>query len=335
MPDHPPLHWHTAALQAQLAALLPGLRVQAVAQINSTNSALLARARGGDGQAADPLPCLLVAEHQSAGRGRQGKAWQSSAGASLTFSLALPLAPADWSGLSLAVGLALAETLDPLQPGQQAMVGIKWPNDLLLRDLPIGGEAGPNTSSNTGSQGRIGRKLGGILIETVQVGSQRMAVVGVGLNLHPLPALPTDTAALSWGHASLQELPALQSSGALPLSAPQALARVALPLLQALLAFERHGFAPLQQRFARRDLLAGQPVLTTLPELPQGIADGVDETGTLWLRVPPAAVAAGPAAPAQRWPVRSGEVSLRRPAAATAGAAAAKPTGPGPRAGPC
>ena len=56
MPDHPLLHWHTAALQAQLAELLPGLRVQAVAQVNSTNSALLARARGGDGQAADPSP---------------------------------------------------------------------------------------------------------------------------------------------------------------------------------------------------------------------------------------------------------------------------------------
>ena len=337
MPVRPLLHWHTAALQAQLAPLLPGLRVQAVAEIDSTSSALLARARGVAGQPADPPPCLLVAEHQSAGRGRQGKAWQSSAGASLTFSLALPLAPADWSGLSLAVGLALADTLDPLQPGQPARVGIKWPNDLLLRDLPTGGEAALNTGSNTGGQGRIGRigrKLGGILIETVQVGSQRLAVVGVGLNLQPLPALPAGTPALSWGHASLQELPALQSSGAQPISAPQALARVALPLLQALLAFERHGFAPLQQRFARRDLLAGQPVLTTLPELPQGIADGVDETGTLWLRVPQAAAGAGPAAPAQRWPVRSGELSLRQPAAETT-AAAATPTGPGTGAGPC
>ena len=316
MPDHPLLHWHTAALQAQLAALLPGLRVQAVAQINSTNSALLARARGGDGQAADPLPCLLVAEHQSAGRGRQGKAWQSSAGASLTFSLALPLAPADWSGLSLAVGLALAETLDPLQPGRPATVGIKWPNDLLLRDVSADGPHGSSSSV-------IGRKLGGILIETVQIGSQRLAVVGVGLNLQPLPALPAGAAAhapaLSWGHASLQELPALQASAAEPLSAPQALALLALPLVQALLAFERDGFAPLQQRFARRDLLAGQAVLTTLPELPQGIADGVDDTGTLWLRVPQGGSGAGAAsdatAPALRWPVRSGEVSLRQAAA--------------------
>ena len=62
---------------------------------------------------ADVQPCLLVAEQQTRGRGRLGRDWVSSAGASLTFSLALPLAPADWSGLSLAVGLALAEALEP------------------------------------------------------------------------------------------------------------------------------------------------------------------------------------------------------------------------------
>ena len=322
MAHGPLLHWPTAMLCAQLAPLLPGLRVQAVAEIASTNSALLARARGGDGQPADVLPCLLVAEHQSAGRGRQGKAWQSSAGASLTFSLALPLAPADWSGLSLAVGLALADTLDPEQPGQPAAVGIKWPNDLLLRDAPGSAAAGQH-----GQTAGIGRKLGGILIETVpmvgQAGHQRLVVVGVGLNLQPLPAQAPDAPPLSWGHASLQELPALPAGAGglpdrlLPLTAPQVLARVALPLVQALLAFEQRGFAPLQQRFAARDVLAGQAVLTTLPELPHGIADGVDATGTLWLRVPQAGAGRG-AAPAPRWPVRSGEVSLRRPAGGAA-----------------
>ena len=319
MPAQPLLHWPTAALRAQLVPLLPGLRVQVVAETLSTNSALLARARGGEGQPADALPCLLVTEHQSAGRGRQGKTWQSSAGASLTFSLALPLAPADWSGLSLAVGLALAETLDPAQPGQPTSVGIKWPNDLLLRDAKRAGIPGQTSG--------IGRKLGGILIETVQLGHQRLAVVGVGLNLQPLPALPADTAPLSWGHASLQELPALQASGSGPLTAPQALARVALPLVQALLAFERHGFAPLQQPFALRDLLAGQAVQTTLPDLPQGIADGVDATGTLWLRVPQKASGTDgvgdAAAPNLRWPVRSGEVSLRQQATPDATATAA------------
>ena len=82
-----------------------------------------------------------MAEQQTAGRGRQGKAWWSEAGASLTFSLGLPLAPGDWSGLSLAVGLALADALDPLPgaglaspAGPPPRLGLKWPNDLILLD---------------------------------------------------------------------------------------------------------------------------------------------------------------------------------------------------------
>ena len=65
-------------------------------------------------------PVLLVAEQQTAGRGRLGRGWHSGAGDSLTFSLGLPLAPADWSGLSLAVGVSLAESLHPAHPAQVA-----------------------------------------------------------------------------------------------------------------------------------------------------------------------------------------------------------------------
>jgi len=67
--------------------------------------------------------------------------------------LGLPLAPPDWSGLSLAVGLAVARACIPA-------LRLKWPNDLWLQ----------------------GRKLGGILIETASVGDVRYAVVGVGIN---------------------------------------------------------------------------------------------------------------------------------------------------------
>jgi BirA family biotin operon repressor/biotin-[acetyl-CoA-carboxylase] ligase len=126
------LRWGAEGLWLALEPLLPGLTVEVVARIGSTNTELLARARQAP---TDGLkPALLVAEQQTAGRGRQGKAWQSTAGrlgASLTFSLALPLAPADWSGLSLAVGLALADALDPATPGQPPRLGLKWPNDLM------------------------------------------------------------------------------------------------------------------------------------------------------------------------------------------------------------
>ncbi|HSW07861.1 biotin--[acetyl-CoA-carboxylase] ligase [Aquabacterium sp.] len=280
------LHWGAEALWHQLQPLLPGLAVEVVARSPSTNTQLLDRARhAGTGHASsdeaqgrrtgDKQPCLLVAEQQTHGRGRQGKAWFASHGASLTFSLSLPLAPADWSGLSLAVGVALADALDPLQPEQAPRIGLKWPNDLLL--LEAGG---------------LGRKLGGILIETVSIGTQRMAVIGIGLNVLPQPM-----AELAWGYACLQELQA-------DISAPQALALLAAPLVRTILAFEREGFAPLQAAYARRDALHGRAVSTTLAELPEGVADGLDDKGALWLRVG-----------AERHRVSSGEVSIRVAAA--------------------
>lgn len=282
------LHWGAEALWQRLQPLLPGLSVEVLARAESTNTVLLERARllGGARDApisrpgeldpatvggptplgrrdADVQPCLLVAEQQTRGRGRLGRDWVSSVGASLTFSLALPLAPADWSGLSLAVGVALADALEPLPPqpqdgtaaGPAPRLQLKWPNDLWLVEDPA-------------APGR-GRKLGGILIETVSVGHRRMCVVGVGLNVLPqaVPDFPH-------GYASLQEL----QPG---ISAPAALARVAEALVRALLDFEERGFAPLLPAFARRDLLRGQAVTTTLAEVPAGVADGVDERGAL------------------------------------------------------
>lgn len=275
--DSQHLHWGADALWQQLEPLLPGLSVEVLARAESTNTLLLDRARLMSGQrdgpitrpgeldtlrlidrtplgrrSADVQPCLLVAEHQTRGRGRLGRGWTASPGASLTFSLSLPLAPAAWSGLSLAVGLALAEALDAADPPR---IVLKWPNDLWLADGP----------------GR-GRKLGGILIETVSVGQRRMCVVGVGLNVMPQPH-----EGLSHGYACLQEIdPAV--------TPPMALARVAEPLVRALLAFEKDGFAPLQAAYARRDLLLGQPVSAGSTEAVDGVAEGVDEFGALRVR---------------------------------------------------
>ena len=293
MTTAPHLHWGAEALWQSLVPLLPGLSVEVLARVDSTNTRLLERARamGGDLDApvtrpgdldaltqsettphgrrqGDISPCLLVAEDQTRGRGRLGRDWLSSAGASLTFSLSLPLAPAQWGGLSLAVGLALAEALDPGSSGVSLAEGgagapriaLKWPNDLWLAEGP----------------GR-GRKLGGILIETVSLGQRRMCVVGVGLNVLPQPAADA-VAGLSHGYACLQEFdPAI--------SAPQALARVALPLTRALLRFQDQGFAPLVAAYTRRDLLLGQAVSTTAPEPMQGVAEGVDEQGALRVRL--------------------------------------------------
>ncbi len=287
----PHLNWGAEALWASLEPLLPGISVEVLPSLDSTNTRLLERARalGGDPDApvtrsgeldepgprrpapqgrrtGDIAPCLLVAEQQTHGRGRQGREWTSSAGASLTFSLSLPLQPVQWGGLSLAVGLALAEALEPGPAGSglagdapaPPRLGLKWPNDLWLLDGP----------------GR-GRKLGGVLIETVTVGQHRLCVVGVGLNVLPQPA--GGAQGLASGYACLQEL----DPGA---SAPAALARVTPRLARALRRFEAQGFAPLVAAYQRRDLLRGQTVSITVPEALQGTAEGVDDQGALLVR---------------------------------------------------
>ena len=270
----PALHWNAEALRSQLAARRDGLAVEVVADTRSTNSDLLERLRSG------PFtPCLRVAERQTEGRGRHGRRWRAEPGASLTFSLALPIARADWSGLSLAIGVALADALEPAAAASR--IGLKWPNDLWLLDAP----------------GR-GRKLGGVLIETVPLGRWRVAVIGVGLNVRPLAAAP-DVAS---GYACMQELGAEST-------APALLARIAAPLVAAVQAFEGAGFAPFRARYAARDLLLGQPVRTTQPNLPEGSAAGVDDDGALVVRRPDGTLAR----------VASGEVSVRvdaRPPAA-------------------
>ncbi len=271
------LHWNAERIWQQLEPLLPGLSVEIVPVSASTNTALLDRARvvqqsqvdagnvlvrrsvesGAFGRrAADVQPALLVAEHQTAGRGRLGRGWESAPGASLTFSLGLPMAVSDWAGLSLAVGVALSEAIDAAAgPSATSGIGLKWPNDLWLVDAP-----------------QAGRKLGGVLIETVAAGTQRFVVVGVGLNL-----LPFRHEGFPNGFASVQEI--------LPdVTAPALLAQVTVPLVAALKQFAAEGFRPFADRFAARDVLRGRAVRSVRGEALEGIAAGVSEFGALLLQ---------------------------------------------------
>lgn len=229
-----------------------------LAECGSTNTEALAHLRAGGG------PLLISASRQTAGRGRHGRAWQSD-GAALTFSAALTLPAAlDLSGLSLAVGCAVADALDPA--GDR--IRLKWPNDLFLD----------------------GAKLGGILIEAVPLaGGQRGAVIGIGLNIQPLPP-DADRSAFASGHAALQALDPTATAAA-------TLDRLA-PALRALLAdFETMGFAPWQAAFARRDLAAGERV--RVGDQP-GTARGVSARGELLLETDAGLV-----------PISAGELSLR------------------------
>jgi BirA family transcriptional regulator, biotin operon repressor / biotin---[acetyl-CoA-carboxylase] ligase len=228
-----PQRWPAENIWEAVVPHLPGFSVEILPEIDSTNTELMRRARGGQHD-----PILLVAERQSAGRGRQGRAWLGETGDALTFSIGLPYQPSNWSGLSLAVGLSLAESLGP-------DVQLKWPNDLWRQQ----------------------RKLGGILIEAASQGAQSYVVVGVGLNVRKPSANDLRTPATGidefWEGAT----------------APLVLERVAAPLIQMLLDFSSHGFAPLQQRFSQRDAILGQ-VIGTSDGL-QGVCQGVDADGVL------------------------------------------------------
>jgi BirA family biotin operon repressor/biotin-[acetyl-CoA-carboxylase] ligase len=227
------------------AGALGQVSVEVVAETGSTNADLLARAP----RLASAV--LLVAEHQTAGRGRAGRSWLSAPGHSLTFSLAWKFDGGlhRLTGLPLAVGTALAETLGRLgQPVQ-----LKWPNDVL----------------------KDGDKLAGILVETAAASDgAAWAVIGIGLNL----AMPDEleqqigrpVAAVPW---------------LARMDRDTLLAAVLDGLLDALRLFDKSGFSAFA---ARWNLLHGwQGQLVTIIDrgeiLHEGLAAGVDDAGRLLL----------------------------------------------------
>jgi BirA family transcriptional regulator, biotin operon repressor / biotin---[acetyl-CoA-carboxylase] ligase len=241
--------WFEEEIAAAVAPLLQGLAVEVVDEIDSTSSELMRRAREGRAQ-----PVLLVARRQTAGRGRMGRAWQSAqdAGepASLTFSLGLPLMPRDWSGLSLAVGVSVAESLDP---SNEVRIALKWPNDLWVED----------------------RKLGGILIETAlpQDGTaERYLVIGIGINIGAREA------------TGMSIPPAWIAQWRPDATAPQLLREIVPPLVAHVLLFGERGFVPFAERFAARDILRGREL--QLSDGTAGRGAGVGWGGELLVQTP-------------------------------------------------
>jgi len=222
-----------------------GVAVEVVAQTGSTNADLLARAPHLT------APVLLVAEHQTAGRGRAGRSWLSEPGHSLTFSLAWRFADGlrGLAGLPLAIGVALAETLGRLgQPVQ-----LKWPNDVL----------------------KDGDKLAGILVETQAMpDGAAWTIVGIGVNLVMPDALEEKigrgAAAMPWlARMDRDELMAALLDG----------------LADALSLFARRGFGAFAARWNVLHAWQGRPVvLLDRGEVQhEGLAAGVDDTGRLLL----------------------------------------------------
>ncbi len=257
------------------AALDPGvagrLRHGEVAwQLASTNSALLARAPPAPGQCD-----FLLAEYQSAGRGRHARRWVAPPGGAICLSVSwsFDALPPGVGALSLALGVATLEALAPLG---KLPVGLKWPNDLL---------AG-------------GRKLGGMLLELrSEGGGPALLVFGLGLNVALGAQARAQIDALGTRATDLREL------GVVCCDRNLLAASLIGAVVSALLRFEREGFRPFLGRWQQADLLRGATV-----NLSRGVpgadvvgrAAGVDAEGALLLETP---------AGLQRF--ISGEVSVR------------------------
>jgi BirA family biotin operon repressor/biotin-[acetyl-CoA-carboxylase] ligase len=129
--------------------------VRRVAETESTNADVAVAARDGG-----PEGAVIVADHQTAGRGRLDRTWETPAGSGLAMSALLrprQLDPALWPWIPLMAGVATAEAVARLGLVAQ----LKWPNDVEIH----------------------GRKLAGILVERIETADGPAAVVGIGLNV--------------------------------------------------------------------------------------------------------------------------------------------------------
>lgn len=195
------------------------------------------------------VPAAVLADAQSAGRGRSGRNWQSPPGAAVYLTLVWPSARplAAQSGLSLVAGLAVHACLAQWQVAAQ----LKWPNDVWVD----------------------GRKLGGILVEGLPHGPGSTLLIGIGLNLALPPAAGVD---IDQPWVDLAQL----------LDPPPPRNALIGGLLQQLdchlRRFEQCGLADFHEEWIAADALAGRAIRWSGPGGTEtGQAIGIDDLGRL------------------------------------------------------
>ncbi|BBH16539.1 biotin--[acetyl-CoA-carboxylase] ligase [Nocardioides baekrokdamisoli] len=227
------------SLDPSALAGLPGFSVEVLDETASTNAVCAERARAGA-----PEWTVIVAEHQTAGRGRLDRSWELPAQSGLAFSVLVRrhVSPARWGWLSLVAGLAVAEAIGP-------EAKVKWPNDVLID----------------------GRKVSGILSELVMSGSATAAVIGIGINVSlTADELPVPTAT------------SLALEG-ITMSRTTLLTSVLLRLRHRIAELTTFTEAELIHAYAARSATIGHAVTVSMPDgsVVEGIADGVDGDGRL------------------------------------------------------
>jgi BirA family transcriptional regulator, biotin operon repressor / biotin---[acetyl-CoA-carboxylase] ligase len=229
-------------------------RIDSVWSIDSTNTALLERVNPRHGTCE-----VLLAEYQTAGRGRRGRTWLAPPGGAICLSLSWSFrdVPQDLAALGLAMGVC---ALRALRVHGFDGVTLKWPNDLLIGE----------------------RKLGGVLIDLrAESAGPASVVIGIGLNLALGAALLGQIASSGTAATDL-------ASTERPLPARNALAGALLSAcVGGLRAFERDGLKPFVEDWRAADALRGRAVSVSAADgLARGIARGIDLRGALMLETP-------------------------------------------------
>ncbi len=245
-----PVQWLSRdRILCHLGKLAACFDLEILGQTGSTNTELFGRALRGATSGS-----VIAAEMQTQGRGRRGREWHSSPGGALTFSLLwrFDQGAGFLSGLSLAVGIALARTL---RRHGAADVMLKWPNDVLWRHL----------------------KLAGILIELAgDVMGPTIAVIGIGLNLR----LPDSVKSrIDQPVVDLVKVGIDADRNAL-------FADLLVELDSVLRTFSAHGFAPLCEEWDHLHAYRDKMVRVRMPDQTEieGRVENVSEDGALLLK---------------------------------------------------
>jgi BirA family biotin operon repressor/biotin-[acetyl-CoA-carboxylase] ligase len=236
-----------AAIVRHLGCVAPQFSLELADSVDSTNTLLMRRAGAGAAHAT-----VIVAEYQSDGRGRMGRAWHAGIGGGLMFSLLwrFEQGAGALAGLSLATGVALARAFERL--GVAGAV-LKWPNDVIWEDA----------------------KLAGILIEMQgDALGPSFAVIGVGINVRLTEAVRRRVE---------RPVADLESACGRALDRNEVLALVLGALRGVVEDFSRAGFAPLREEWQRRHAHQDRMVTLALADgsVRHGIARGVAEDGAL------------------------------------------------------
>jgi len=224
-------------------------RVETVWSIASTNSALLERPNPTPGTSE-----VLLAEYQTAGRGRRGRAWLAPPGGAICLSLSWTFreVPEDLGALSLVIGVCALRALTKL--GIEG-ARLKWPNDLLVGD----------------------QKLAGVLIELrAESAGPACVVIGIGLNVALGDALSKKIAGTGVSPTDLV-------SAGVTVPSRNALASTLVgACVRGLIAFEREGLRPFIGEWHEADALRGRAINVNGAEgTARGLARGIDVHGAL------------------------------------------------------